>query len=134
MGESLNDPNMVAQIEYGLSAQEVAAVNQSQHTPLTANEVVVLKQSKGFLSELKKRQLHMSIDEGSDEGRESRDGKDESKDVDEDVFRSSSTIWYDKTDLGMTLTNAESIRMKYVRGTNYGGNLLFVANNDLLLP
>ena len=92
MGESLNDPNMVAQIEYGLSAQEVAAVNQSQHTPLTANEVVVLKQSKGFLSELKKRQLHMSIDEGSDEGRESRDGKDESKDVDEDVFRSSSTI------------------------------------------
>ena len=86
MGESLNDPSMVAQIEYGLTAEEVAAANKpTQKVSLTANEVVALRQSKGILSELKKRQLQMSIDEGNDEGRDTvGDG---AENVDDDVFK-----------------------------------------------
>ena len=88
MGESLNDPNIVAQIEYGLSAEEVGAVNQSQRTTLTTNEIAALKQSKGILSEIKKKQLSMSIDEGSESGNGNSDrhGK---KDKNDDVFTSS---------------------------------------------
>ena len=91
MGESLNNPDMVAQIEYGLTAEEVAAINKpTQKVVLTTNEIAALKKSKGMLSELKKKQLQMSIDEGNDEGTESRGSNGEHSDdkhENDDVFK-----------------------------------------------
>ncbi len=82
MGQALNDPNMVAQIEYGLTAEEVEAVNQSQQRPLTTNEIAAYKQSKGgMLVEMKRKQMKMSIDEASDEGRESRASRESAGDM-----------------------------------------------------
>ena len=83
---------MVTQIEYGLTVEEVAAVNKPpQRVTLTANEIAALKKSKGMLSDIKRKQLHMSIDEGNDEGTESRGsngGKtDNNYENNDDVFK-----------------------------------------------
>ncbi len=74
MGESLNNPNMLDQIQYGLSAEEVAAVRASQghaSPKLTPAELAALKQSRGILTDVKRRQQQMSIAEGSEDGRDS---------------------------------------------------------------